>query len=368
MLQRMLQIISIVTFCSISAPAQRRGAPTKVIGAQGAWWVLDDTGVLRTFHGNGTITESALRASGRVTDVTKTPSGVIIALVQGTGGRPARKTAGLVERRANGLWSRIGTIPLAEGESMIGVVAGDSDLAVLSNRAVFRVAGGKVTSRRSIRGANIGARLQYSLARTTAGDLYVGENSGEFGGGLVRISPATGASVRVDRRDTRDLCAGPLNSQCDPVTAVIADPTDRRCVVASIGLRHMLEHGRVLRVCGAEVSVIAELPCAGWKQGQLPCTLGVFGLASDNGGFWASSGPRLLHFRGLTMDGERPVPPLHRVGAFSASTAVPGLLVLSTTLNARASLSGPTILIATRGSVATQHRDHTVKHGIRTPS
>lgn len=351
MLQRMLQIISIVTFCSISAPAQRRGAPTKVIGAQGAWWVLDDTGVLRTFHGNGTITESTLRASGRVTDVTKTPSGVIIALVQGMGGRPARGTAretgGLVQRRANGHWSRIGTIALAEGESMIGVVASDSDVAVLSNQAVFRVARGMVTSRRSIRGATIGARLQYSLARTAAGDLYVGQNSGEFGGGLVRISPATGASVRVDRRDTRNLCAGPLNSECDPVTAVIADPTDSRCVVASIGLRHMLEHGRVLRVCGTEVSVIAELPCTGWKPGQLPCSLGVFGLAPESGGFWASSGPRLLHFRGLTMDGERPVPPLHRVGALSASTAVPGLFVLSTTLNARASLSGRTILIAT---------------------
>ena len=41
-------------------------------------------------------------------------------------------------------------------------------------------------------------------------------NAGEWGGGLQRIDVATGATSSVERRDSAELCAGPLNSDCDP--------------------------------------------------------------------------------------------------------------------------------------------------------
>ncbi len=287
MLRQLLQIVPIVSICSLAASAQPHPAPTKVVGAMGTWWIIDDTGVLRTFDGHRTSTELTQRMGGRVVDATRTPSGGLVALVRDGTEEPA----GLIERHVNGTWFRAATLKRAQGEMMVGVVASDSDALVVSSQAVFHVSRGRMTRRRSIRGTHLSAVAQLSFARTTLGDLYIGQNSGEFGGGLMRVNVATGASGAIERRDTPGLCAGPLSSECDPVTAVIPNPTDGRCVIASVGLRHMLEHGRIVRVCGMTVTVVAELPCLGRSlHGEPPCSLGVFGLAADSGGFCASAG------------------------------------------------------------------------------
>lgn len=88
---------------------------------------------------------------------------------------------------------------------------------------------------------------------------FVGINLGEFGGGLVRVDLATGIVSKIDERGP-DLCDGPLNGDCDPVTGIVSDPDDDRCVLASIGLSHILMNGRVLRVCPADVSVELTRP------------------------------------------------------------------------------------------------------------
>ena len=163
---------------------------------------------------------------------------------------------------------------------------------------------------------------------------------------MIRIEIAKGVSERVERRDNG--CEGPLNSACNPVTAVIPDPTDGRCVIASIGLRHIvLELGRVLRVCGTSVSVISELPCARQPPNG-HCSLGIFGLARDSTGFWTVSGGALYHFRGDTIDQHESIPKLQHRAGIAYSEAIPGLLIVSTDINWRKSVSGPTPLIGSR--------------------
>jgi hypothetical protein len=58
-----------------------------------------------------------------------------------------------------------------------------------------------------------------------------------------------------------------------PITDVVVDPTDRRCVIASEGLVHFGESGRVVRSCPGDVSVIleAQAPQCGaeWQNGAI---------------------------------------------------------------------------------------------------
>src|SRR5258708_467418 len=101
--------------------------------------------------------------------------------------------------------------------------------------------------------------FQQTVASPISGSsVYIGFNTGEWGGGLQRVDLRSGTVTDIERRDTKELCAGPLNSNCDPVTGVIPDPQNKDCVLAAVGLVHMMSHGSILRVCGTSVSLVFE--------------------------------------------------------------------------------------------------------------
>ena len=318
--------------------AQPVAAPTKIVGAQGLWWILDDRGALRSFDGRRAIMQ---RLSGPVRDIARMSNDDLLALVER--GRGFR----VMEHVGDGSWTEFANAAAGTRESLIGLAAIDTNVVVVTGGALYSIRAGQTPVRRPIQKTIIPEGLQPALALTASGQLYVGKNAGEFGGGLIRIDVATGVGERVERRDNG--CYGPLNSDCNPVTAVIPDPVDGRCAIASIGLIHMgMELGRVLRICGASVTVLAEIPCPRQPpRGQ--CSLGFFGLAADDSaGFWATSGSTLYHFRADTVDRQEPIPRLQRRSGFAFNDAIPGLLVLSTNINWRASVSGPTPLIGSR--------------------
>ena len=342
--QRLYCLILLMLLNRAAIFAQGVPTPTKVLDSHGLWWILDDQGALRTLDGNRI---SVQRLGGPVRDIVRTPSGDLLALIQMRGSRRAL----LMIRVPSGAWVQYANLRLAVSDTIIALAASDTDAVALSSRAYYFVRRDKPPHRLAIRGPPVSSGLQPAVARTPLGQLYVGENAGEFGGALTRIDLATGASERIEQRGVDGDCAGPLNSACDPITAVIPDAANERCAIVSIGLRHMvMELGRVLRVCGSKVTVLAELPCPGWRQGDPPCSLGVFGLAPDNDGFWASTGAGLYHFRGGIIDKQRANPKLEHHSTLSYSSAIPGLFVLSTDINWRASVSGPTPLIAVRES------------------
>src|SRR5262249_29218718 len=98
-----------------------------------------------------------------------------------------------------------------------------------------------------------------SIFPTGDGGL-VGLERGEWGGGLQRIDRRTGAVTTVESNASGELCGGPLNSDCDPVTAMVASPFGRDCVIAAVGLLHLTSHGRLVEVCGASVRRLFARP------------------------------------------------------------------------------------------------------------
>ncbi len=181
----------------------------------------------------------------------------------------------------------------------------------------------------------------------TGGAAYIGINMGEWGGGLQRVDLQTGAVTSVERRDTKALCGGPLNSECDPVTGVIPDPQNKGCVLASIGLVHFLSHGRILRVCGEQVSVIFEQKrTKEFNDKILDVSDSIYGLASANDGFWAVTPEALYHFEANENPPTRhPLPKLEPESGVYMGRDVQGAIVIRTDLNWAVSVSGYTPLV-----------------------
>lgn len=90
--------------------------------------------------------------------------------------------------------------------------------------------------------------------------LYIGNNGGEFFGGVNRIDLQTGVVEPIERRDGSDLCAGPLNRACHPVMDMAQDPGRADCVLATTTTAMSSLDGAILRVCGHRVEVAAQNP------------------------------------------------------------------------------------------------------------
>jgi hypothetical protein len=186
-------------------------------------------------------------------------------------------------------------------------------------------------------------------------DLYVGVNEGEWGGGLRRINLVTGAVMNIERRIGSGLCAGPLNSDCDPVTGLVPDDEHPGCLFASVGLSHLLWHGRVLRICGEKIETVLEAPILPIgvrisralfekERRKRLSTEPVFGLIAAPQGFWALT-PRSIYRwkRGRTEAWSLSDP--ENVNGVVLSRSVEGLLAIYTDANALRSVSGYTPLL-----------------------
>ena len=179
------------------------------------------------------------------------------------------------------------------------------------------------------------------------GDLvYIGHNRGEWGGGLQVLDLATGIVSDIDRRDGPGLCDGPLNGDCDPVTGLIPATDEPGCVVASIGLIHMMAHGRILKVCGREVSTLFEKTLKEEGSGRpLEMTEPFYGLAAAKPrGFWAVAPGVLYRFEGKAPT-SLSLPNPTQLGGIWVNRDQPGLLILYTEVNRAVSLSGITPLL-----------------------
>jgi hypothetical protein len=263
---------------------------------------------------------------------------------------------------------------------------------ILARRAVFVVAeGGGIHSVPFDGDIEPGRVPHVAFAVTPEGTAYAGMNSGEWGGALYRIVLSSGHVTALRRVDGPELCDGPLNPACDPITALIPDPDASACVLAGVGLRHFSEHGRLLRVCGAAVSVLhvagteAPLPfpasgdvelglaaflgdmrarrppwikawplssppaCAGEPDGCPRVSFGegsspIFALSRTRRGFWMMTGAELyfVHAGRATLFD---LPPLQPRGGVRVGWA-PGVIATVTDANWSSSVSGYTPLVA----------------------
>jgi hypothetical protein len=156
--------------------------------------------------------------------------------------------------------------------------------------------------------------------------------------------------TEVQRVDGQ-LCGGILNPSCHPVTAVARDHTHNDCVLAAIGLSHMmLNDGRVLRVCDSTVDVVfsEEVPIEpapeGYIRVQLPGTWPLFDLVSTADGWAAASQGRIFAASGGTVTSIQ-IPSLRALGPIQVAELRSNLIVVRTDLNWSVSTSGYTPLL-----------------------
>jgi hypothetical protein len=163
--------------------------------------------------------------------------------------------------------------------------------------------------------------------------LYAGFDNGEWGGGMQRVDLASGSVKNIERRDDQQLCTGPLNSSCDPVTSMVPDAKSKGCVVASVGLSHLsLRIGRIVRVCGDRVELLKEVLInhdSEWKQSEP-----IYGLvAAQDGGYWAVTQSRLYRLDSeMKTRNEYEFPKLKKTLGVRLSRDVAGVIVFQSYL------------------------------------
>lgn len=321
-----------------------------VPGGKDALWVLATPGTLYELDLRNDTVEDAFPGL-HVFDVLEGPEGGVLAL---TAGSP-ESTEVVLRERHHGGWRKVTRLRRGSTESLLGMVQGAKGLLVLTARGVYlRTEEGWRRTELSEPLDDLSHGAYCSLAAGSGG-LYVGLDKGEFGGGLFLIDAETGAVKKLESRATEDLCAGPLNSECNAVTAVIRDPFDPGCVLASIGILHMgMEEGRVLQVCGEEVKVVLSRPApiddetaAGYRRRgvELP-TEAVFGLAVGDHRYWAVTPHALYAVTSDQPEHRYELPEARKTESLFLATEIPGVVLVWTSLNWQFSVSGWTPLLA----------------------
>ncbi|HXD33890.1 MAG TPA: hypothetical protein VN643_22415 [Pyrinomonadaceae bacterium] len=255
-----------------------------------------------------------------------------------------------VWQKTDNAWSPIGKIERGRQNWVLGLREYRDSLLILTQNRIY-IQKGLADWRSVALKGELKASYQTPFAVTDTGLVYVGVNLGEWGGGLLQASIETGLVTKIERRDTPKLCDGPLNSDCDPVTGVIRDPENSACVLASIGLRHFLERGRLLRVCDKTVSVVFEKSyddeSVNTKK-EVMGTEAIFDLVAGSEDYWAVTGRGIYHFKAGTEPTFQTVPALVRRSGISMSDAIPNIIVVATDINWAMSVSGYTPLIAVK--------------------
>jgi len=255
----------------------------------------------------------------------------------------------VVSRWRSGSFEDVGEFESFKGDVPLALLTNGGAVTVLTESTI-RV----LTSNGEWKSVPLKNRLRLGIqsaiaSPTLGGRIYVGTNNGEWGGGLQRVDLRSGAVTKIERRDGKGLCDGPLNSDCDPVTGVIADPQMKECVLASVGLVHLFtSSGRILRVCEEKVTVISEKSVSRAEKDKRKMTEAFFGLAraAEGGGFWAITWRALYRFDADGhQEGEYALPKLKPVSGIYLSHELPGAVVVRTDVNWSVSTSGYTPLV-----------------------
>lgn len=310
----------------------------------GRLWLLHDDGSLVSL-GHSEAKPQVVATSGKLVEICKL-EGRLVAIASG----PSQWT---VEQHQGADWVVQAKLP-TEGDSIAAIGCnGDADaVTVVTNKRVLEVAGA------SVRTLKLKQELKPPLANgkalATSDAVWLGFNVGEWGGGLRRIGRSGGQVEAVAHNKSGDLCGGPLNTDCDPVTGIATAPWNSSCVVASIGLVHMMSHGRIVEVCGNEVrrlyfkGLAPQPPNGSLDDGEPSSTIAFFGLQGTPSTLWAIGLDGLYRFDGEQFPRFQPLPKFENRGGYWVSFDVPGIALVMTDVNQRLSMSGSVPIMAVR--------------------
>jgi hypothetical protein len=316
---------------------------TRAVFAEGRLWVLSDAGDLSSV------------AEGQDARVTETlPEKALDLCV--LNGRPAVITgasdssAWTLRQQSHGTWPVAATIQ-KEGDGLLATDCAEGHVTLLTTRRIVDLDGNGQAA------VSLSGKLDrgfISSTYRTSNELFVGFNAGEWGGGLRRIDRRNGSITKVQRNTSGELCGGPLNTDCDPVNGIAAEPWKPDCIVAAVGLVHFHPHGRLVEVCDDQVQLLYSKPygekrVAGQSKNDEPfSTVAFFGLTRDGDTLWAMGIDGLY---GIGPGGDArivPLPQFKDVGGIRVSFDLPKFVLVLTNVNRRRSISGAVPLLVPR--------------------
>jgi len=325
-------------------PGQENSIKRAVFAADNLW-LLSDSGELWTV---GEFTRDAQRQKLQepASDICVQNGAPVIVTAPRAGA-----SVWTLRRRVGAQWTTVGTTAIRQ-EGLVGLFCAADSLLVLTSQRLIEVRGAHQSA------LNLSNRVPsrpISVSLATPTQLFVGQNAGEWGGGLQSIDRRTGQVRAIEGNVSGELCGGPLNADCDPVNGLAPVPWKPGCVVAAVGLIHMSSHGRLVEVCNDLPKRLHYEPCPSRapepktqsKSDEPFCTEAFFGVVAKRDALMAlrTAGITTLDREGNAARTSLPAFKPH--GPFEVSFT-PDAVFVRSSANERQSLSGPTPLMVSR--------------------
>lgn len=310
---------------------------SRAVFADEQLWMLHDDGLLVALKPDAARPER-VQVDGKILEICRS-MGDLLAAVR----TDERHWA--IQRRLKGRWNAEASLSTENDRFIaLGCAPDSATVTLITDRRLFKIDGGEV------RPVQLAPKLEPPFAIGTAlthgGAVWLGFNVGEWGGGLRRIALNSGRVQIVESNRSGELCGGPLNTECDPVNAIVASPLHTGCVIAAIGLVHFMSHGRIVEVCGTDVrrtyfkALDPQPRNSDLDDGEPSSTTAFFGLERSKNTLWAIGIDGLYRFHGAAAPRFTPLPKFENRGGYRISFEVPGIVLVMSGVNQRRSLSG----------------------------
>jgi hypothetical protein len=319
---------------------------TRAVFAQSILWLLTDAGTLSMIReGADERVEVPLDEPALGLWLQNDAPAVVTQATPGHGPFTLR-------RWSAGGWSADAHIP-ADEEQLVGVSARGATVTLLTSKRVIDV-GVRKFQARAVHWPEHASFGGVTSILSTAKSVLLGVNMGEWGGGLWSLDRSTGQLTVIKSNANGEFCGGPLNPQCDPVNAIVAQPHHPDCVLIAIGLVHFSPHGRIDEVCGTRVRRVFFKPYGAGDHkpsghGDEPfSTVAFFGLATVNDEVLAVGIDGIYPIGTDGAGAATPLPEFQKVGNVAVSFALPAVVLLRTDVNQRRSISGSVPMMVPR--------------------
>jgi len=316
----------------------------RAVFADGQLWLLSDAGQLSAVAENG---------DKRVPYDLSAPVLDLCA----SNGHPTIITEGkdqtwVLRRWANQAWATVKRVP-TKGDHLVSLDCATDGTTLLTSKRLIEIGHDDDLHAVQLKG-KLPPGIVTAIYRK-GNDIFVGINGGEWGGGLHIIDKKTGTIAPLERNESGGLCGGPLNSKCDPVNGIAAEPWNPRCFAIAVGLVHMRMHGSVIEVCGEKIRPLyakTYVP-SGWdillnRRRRSSDTIAFFGITASNDSLWAVGTDGLYRIDSSGNATVTPFSDFKTIDHIKISFRDPQLILVMTDIDQRRSLSGGVPMLVPR--------------------